>query len=192
MRTPVQTTLILGAAVALAAAIVATATSVAIAASDRARIDRGRYLVDIMACSDCHTPMKMGARGPEPDLSRFLSGHPESAKMPPPPAPQGPWIWSGDATNTAFAGPWGISYAANLTADTNTGLGVWTEQMFIDAMRTGRHMGTARAIVPPMPSASLGHATDEDLKAIYAYLRTIKPVVNHVLDYAPAPAEKKS
>jgi mono/diheme cytochrome c family protein len=192
MRTPLKTTLIAGAALALAGAITATATSVTIAASDRARVDRGRYLVDIMACSDCHTPMKMGPRGPEPDRSRFLSGHPESAKMPPPPAPQGRWIWSGDATNTAFAGPWGISYAANLTADTNTGLGIWTEQMFVDAMRTGRHMGTARAIVPPMPSAALGHATDEDLKAIYAYLRTITPVVNHVPDYAPPPTEQRS
>ena len=84
-------------------------------------------------------------------------------------------------------GPWGISYAANLTPDGNTGLGIWTEQMFVDAMRTGRHMGTARGIAPPMPWTSLGHATNEDLAAIYAYLRTIKPIVNHVPDYAPAP-----
>ena len=114
--------------------------------------------------------------------------------MPPPPASREPWMWSGDATNTAFAGPWGISYAANLTADANTGLGIWTEKMFVDAMRTGRHMGAARSIVPPMPWMSLGHATDEDLKAIYAYLRTVTPVVNHVPDYAPAPtqSEKKS
>lgn len=192
MRTPLQTTIITAAAVALAGVLAVTATSVAIADSDRARVDRGRYLVDIMACSDCHTPIKMGPRGPEPDMSRFLSGHPETVKLPEAPPPHGPWIWSGDATNTAFAGPWGISYAANLTADTNTGLGIWTEKMFVDAMRTGRHMGTARAIVPPMPWMSLGHATDEDLKAIYTYLRTVPPVANHVPDYTPAPAEKKS
>jgi mono/diheme cytochrome c family protein len=192
MHTQLQTTIIAGAAAALAVIIAASAPTAASAAADRARVDRGRYLVDIMACSDCHTPMKMGPRGPAPDMSRFLSGHPETAKVPSAPAPQGPWIWSGDATNTAFAGPWGISYAANLTADTNTGLGIWTEQMFVDAMRTGRHMGTARAIVPPMPWASLGHATDDDLNAIYAYLRTIKPVVNHVPDYAPPATEKQS
>jgi hypothetical protein len=187
MSTPLQNTIVAGAAVALAITIAATATRDATAASNRARADRGRYLVDIMACGDCHTPMKMGPQGPEPDTSRFLSGHPETATLPPAPAPRMPWMWSGDATNTAFAGPWGISYSANLTPDTNTGLGIWTEQMFVDAMRTGRHMGTARGIAPPMPWTSLGHATNEDLAAIYAYLRTIKPIVNHVPDYAPAP-----
>ena len=83
----------------------------------------------------------MGAKGPEPDMTRMLSGSPETSKLPPPPAPAGPWIWSGTADNTAFAGPWGISYAANLTPDKNTGLGIWTEEMFVKAMRTGKHMG---------------------------------------------------
>ena len=81
----------------------------------------------------------------------------------------GPWLWAGAATNTAFAGPWGISYAANLTPDQNTGLGIWTEEMFVKAMRTGRHMGSSREILPPMPWPALRNATDEDLKAIYAY-----------------------
>jgi hypothetical protein len=149
------------------------------------RVDRGRYLVTIMGCNDCHTPMKMGANGPELDLSRALSGHPETLPITPPPALNGPWGWIGASTNTAFSGPWGISYTANLTPDRNTGLGIWTEDMFLSAIRTGRHMGTSRPINPPMPWQMYRNATDEDLKSVYAYLRTLKPVVNHVPDYQP-------
>lgn len=147
------------------------------------RVERGRYLVTMIGCTDCHTPLKMGARGPEPDLSRFLSGHPEQVTLHPPQPPTPGWMWSGAATNTAFSGPWGISYAANLTPDQNTGLGIWTEDMFVRAIRTGRHMGVSRPILPPMPWDAFRNASDEDLKAIYAFLRTIKPVVNHVPDY---------
>jgi hypothetical protein len=81
---------------------------------------------------------------------------------------------------TAWAGPWGISYAANLTPDPTTGLGVWTEDMFIKSMRTGRHMGSGREILPPMPWQGVGALSDEDLKSIYAYLRTVPAVTNTV------------
>ena len=161
------------------------------------RIERGKYLVTIMFCNDCHTPFKMGPNGPEPDMSRMLSGHPEGMKLPPPPKPVGPWIVSFDASDTAFAGPWGISYTANLTPDQNTGIGIWTEDMFLKAMKTGKHMGTSRPIQPPMPWQWIGKATDEDLKAIFAYLKSIPPISNHVPDYeppagpAPAAAPKK-
>jgi mono/diheme cytochrome c family protein len=148
-------------------------------------VERGKYLVAIGSCNDCHTPFKLGERGPEPDMSRMLSGHPEFAKLPPAPAPQGPWIWNGSATNTAFHGPWGTTYAFNLTPDVNTGLGIWTEEMFVKAMRTGKHFGEARPIMPPMPWQGLGAMTDPDLKAVYAYLRSIPPVKNLVPDYAP-------
>jgi mono/diheme cytochrome c family protein len=151
-----------------------------------ARVDRGAYLVRTMGCNDCHTPLKMGARGPEPDLTRALTGHPENMVMPPPPAlPPGPWAWIGAATNTAFAGPWGVSFTANLTPDNNTGLGIWTEEMFIKTLRTGRHWGVSRPILPPMPWFNYGKMTDEDLKAVYAYLRTIPPVTNHVPEPLP-------
>jgi hypothetical protein len=164
------------------------------AAPPAARVSRGKYLVTIMSCNDCHTPFKVGANGmPEPDMSRMLSGHPEAMKLPPPPAPSGPWMASFAATFTAFAGPWGISYAANITPDQNTGIGIWTEQMFIEAMRTGKHMGTSRPIQPPMPWNWIGKATDDDLKAMFAYLRTVPPIANHVPDYkepAAAPAKK--
>lgn len=150
---------------------------------------RGEYLVTAMGCNDCHTPWKVNADGvPEPDMSRMLSGHPESLKMPPAPElPPGPWLWTGSATLTAFAGPWGVSYAANLTPDENTGLGIWTEDMFVRALKTGKHMGTSRMIQPPMPWMWYGKLSDSDLKAVYAYLRTIPPIVNHVPDYAPPP-----
>jgi mono/diheme cytochrome c family protein len=154
----------------------------------------GKYLVETHVCHDCHTPLKMGPKGPEPDMARMLSGHPAEMKMPAPPAgisPAGPWAWAGAASNTAFAGPWGISYAANLTPDQNSGIGIWTEQMFLTALRTGKHMGTAssRDIVPPMPWQWFGKMTDDELKAIFAYLRTIPPVNNHVPDPA-APGAK--
>jgi mono/diheme cytochrome c family protein len=154
------------------------------------RIERGKYLVSMIGCNDCHTPLKMGPKGPEPDMSRFLSGHPEQMGALPAVPARGPWLWAGAATNTAFSGPWGISYAANLTPDQNTGLGIWTEDMFVKALRTGRHMGVSREILPPMPWPAFRNGTDEDLKSIYAYLRSIKPVVNHVPDaqVAPAPA----
>jgi hypothetical protein len=149
------------------------------------RIERGKYLVTIGGCNDCHTPLKMGPNGPEPDMTRMLSGHPESMKLPPPPAPSGPWIASFAATMTAFAGPWGTSYAPNLTPDKNTGTGggVWSEEVFIKAMRTGKHFGTSRPIQPPMPWQGLARATDEDLKAIWAYLQSIPPIVNHAPDW---------
>ncbi len=128
----------------ITAAGAAGAPPAAPAAADtpQSRIERGAYLVRIMACNDCHTPMKLGPRGPEPDMSRMLSGHPEAVVMPPPPdLGKGPWGWAGALTNTAYAGPWGVSFAANLTPDKDTGLGTWTEKVFLDAIRSARHEG---------------------------------------------------
>jgi mono/diheme cytochrome c family protein len=148
------------------------------------RVERGRYLVSTSACHDCHTPWKMTERGPEPDMTRMLSGHPSSLKVPrPPKLGDGPWNWVGAGSNTAFAGAWGVTFTANLTPDQNSGLGIWTEDMFLKAIRTGRHMGTSRPIMPPMPWAVYRNMTDEDLKSIYAYLRTIPPISNHVPQY---------
>jgi hypothetical protein len=154
-------------------------------AAHPARVQRGEYLVKIMGCNDCHTPWKMGPHGPEPDMSRMLSGHPEEiGPLPNHKAPE-PFVWSGFATNTAFSGPWGVSYAFNLTPEQNTGLGIWTEEMFIQTIRTGRHMGVSRPINPPMPWPAYRNASDEDLKSVYAYLRSITPIVNRVPDYQP-------
>ncbi len=164
------------------------AISVAVAAPPASKPDvqRGAYLVKIMGCNDCHTPMKMGSKGPETDMSRMLTGHPADVKMPPPPdLGKGPWVWAGSATMTAYTGPWGVSYAINLTPDDETGIGNWTEKTFIEAMRTGRHLGKGRPILPPMPWFDLREATDKDLKAIFAYLKSLPPVKNAV----PQPVE---
>ncbi len=92
-----------------------------------ATVARGHYLVTIAGCNDCHTPLKMGPAGPEPDMDRMLSGHPQSLAMPAPPKlPDGPWLVTAAATNTAWSGPWGVSFTANLTPDPETGLGRWT------------------------------------------------------------------
>jgi mono/diheme cytochrome c family protein len=84
------------------------------------------------------------------------------------------------ASHTAWAGPWGISFTANLTPDPDTGLGRWSEQDFIDTIRSGRHRGRGRRLLPPMPWFAYATMTDDDLRAIFAYLRTLKPVVNRV------------
>jgi mono/diheme cytochrome c family protein len=153
-------------------------------------VGRGEYLVKAMGCHDCHTPAKMGANGPEPDMSHALGGHPASLAVPPPPAPTGPWVGSVTATFTAWAGPWGVSYAANLTPDKATGLGEWTEQQFVDTIRTGRRQGRGREILPPMPWPAFKNLNDADLKAIFAHLRTVKPIVNKVPEPVLAAAAK--
>jgi mono/diheme cytochrome c family protein len=175
--------------IALSIAIAAPFTLGAAADGNPAdKVARGKYLVTTSGCNDCHTPWKMGSRGPEPDMTRMLSGHPESDVLPPPPSPSGPWIVSSAATNTAFSGPWGISYTANLTPDPDTGLGKWTQQNFTQTIRTGRHMGRGRAILPPMPIPMYKHFNDEDLQAIFTYLQSIPAVKNRV----PEPAAAKS
>lgn len=153
-------------------------------------VARGRYLVDTSGCHDCHTPFKMGPKGPEPDMSRMLSGHPETLAMPPvPKLPEGPWMVVAAATNTAHAGPWGVSFTANLTPDAETGLGDWTQRDFVATIRTGRHMGRGRPVLPPMPTPVYNHFSDADLAAIYAYLRTVPAVKNRVPEpWAPAAA----
>jgi mono/diheme cytochrome c family protein len=153
-------------------------------------VERGKYLVTGMGCGDCHTPLKMGARGPEPDMARLYSGHPAELTAPPPRLEPGPWGIAMTLTSTGFAGPWGVSYAANLTSDDETGLGVWTEEMFLKAIREGKHLGAGREILPPMPWPAYRNLSDEDLKAIFAYLKSLPPIKNKVPDavLAPPPA----
>jgi mono/diheme cytochrome c family protein len=148
---------------------------------DPALVARGEYLVNAMGCHDCHTPWKVGPKGPEPDMTRALTGHPADLVMPPPPKlPEGPWIAVIGATNTAWAGPWGVSFTMNLTPDPDTGLGKWTEDIFIATMRTGRHEGKGRPILPPMPYWMIAALSDDDIKSLFAYLQSLPPVKNRV------------
>ena len=149
-------------------------------------VKRGEYLTTIGGCHDCHTPKVMDANGmPVLDTTKLLSGHP--AGMPYP-------TWTPEdlqnrhaiaLTNpmlSAWGGPWGVSFAMNLTPDVATGIGEWTEETFIQVMRTGKHQGqpNGRDILPPMPWQSFQHAPEQDLKAIWAYLRTI-PAINNAV-----------
>ncbi len=152
---------------------------------DAALIKRGALLVSVGDCVTCHTPFKMGANGPEKDMARGLSGHPEGLKLTPPPRLDAEWNWGGSATMTAFVGPWGISYSANLTPDRETGIGAWKEKDFIQAMRTGKHLGVARPLLPPMPWQGLSGLPEKDLQAIYAYLMSLPAVKNRVPEPVP-------
>jgi mono/diheme cytochrome c family protein len=173
---------------AIATAVLASQTAFAADGDSRAR---GKYLVTVAGCNDCHTPWKMGPNGPEPDMSRMLSGHPESIQVTAParlPEGQDLWIAAASATNTAHSGPWGVSFTANLTPDADTGLGKWTQQTFTQTIRTGRHMGRGRKILPPMPIPMYKHFTDEDLTAIFTYLQSIPAIRNQVPDPLPPAA----
>jgi hypothetical protein len=117
-------------------------------------------------------------------MTRALSGHPAGMQMPPAPKLPEPWLMSTAATNTAFAGPWGVSFTANLTPD-ETGLGKWSQKNFVDTIRTGRHMGRGRPVLPPMPIPVYNNFTDDDLEAVYSYLRTIQPIKNRVPEPLP-------
>jgi hypothetical protein len=142
-----------------------------------------------IGCDDCHTPKVLGPNGPEPDPKRHLAGHWESERLPGAPVlEQGPWGATFAWDLTAWSGPWGTSFTANLTPDENTGIGIWSEEMFVKTLRTGRHMGQSRPLLPPMPWQAYRNLSDEDLKAIYAYLRTIPPVHNRVPQPLPPPA----
>ncbi len=182
--------------ITLTAAIAALASTAALAqdagpaaaAPATDTLARGKYLVTVAGCNDCHTPWRMGEKGPEPDMTRMLSGHPEDVALPPAPGPAGPWIVAAAATNTAWSGPWGVSFTANLTPDAETGLGQWTLRNFVETIRTGRHMGRGRQVLPPMPIPMYKHFTDADLEAIYGYLQSIPAVKNRVPEPLPPSA----
>jgi hypothetical protein len=152
-------------------------------------VARGQYVVTIGGCNDCHSPKIFGPQGFHFDSSRLLSGHPAADPLPPidlKALQPGNWMLFGPDLTSAV-GPWGISYSANLTPDSATGLGAWDEASFIRAMRTGKHMGqeTGRPILPPMPWPEVAKMTDEDLKATFAFLRTLKPISNRVPNPVP-------
>lgn len=163
------------------------------AGSNAKEVKRGEYLVNFGGCNDCHSPKAMTPNGPAPDKTRLLSGHPADSPLPAVPSGivgEAPNQWgalvNGDLT--AWAGPWGVSYTANLTPDKATGLGGWTAEQFIKTVRTGKHLGVGRPLLPPMPWYNLAGLSDADLKAIFAYLRSLKPIRNPV----PSPVPPKS
>ena len=145
-------------------------------------IARGKYLTTVSGCHDCHSPKIMTPEGPEPDPERLLSGHPKNEKLPDV-VPTKDWVLF-SKTLTASVGPWGASYAANLTPH-ETGIGNWTYPQFETAIRKGKYKGLeqGRSLLPPMPWQMFRHMTDVDLRSIFAYLKSIPPIDNLV----PAP-----
>lgn len=156
----------------------------------------GEHIVLISGCNDCHTPKKMGAHGPEMDMSLMLSGHP--SQMPAPPVDLKEAQKRNIAVTqdlTAWVGAWGTTYAANLTPD-STGLGGWKEDQFIKALREGKWMGleNTRPIMPPMPWEAFKNFSDDEIKAIFAYLKSI-PAIHNIVPQAvlaPPPPPAKS
>jgi hypothetical protein len=146
------------------------------------KVKRGEYLVSIIGCDDCHSPKRMGPMGPEIIPELRLSGYPSSRpiqKADSQVVKQGWALFGPDLTSAV--GPWGMSFSGNLTSD-ETGIGNWTEENFLRAIRKGKYKGleNSRPLLPPMPWFSYKNMSDEDLKSIFAYLKTVKPVENVV------------
>jgi mono/diheme cytochrome c family protein len=145
--------MILGAASAAAAALPSSALA------DDAQIARGRYLVTISGCSDCHTP---GALLGSPDMKRYLGG-----------------------SDVGFAIPGaGVFVGGNLTPDKDTGLGSWTDAQIIAAIRTGK-TPEGRELSPVMPYPALSHLPDADAEAIVAFLKSLPAVSHQVKNFGP-------
>ncbi|MDQ6843161.1 MAG: c-type cytochrome [Bacteroidota bacterium] len=151
--------------------------------SNDSLIKRGEYLVAIMGCDDCHSPKSMTAQGPTVDNDHRLSGYPATrpiAKVSPEAQKNGWILFGGDLTSSV--GPWGVSFSANITPDPKTGIGNWTEEQFKRAITQGKSKGLekSRDLLPPMPWRDFRNLHDEDIKAIYTYLLSLKPVENIV------------
>jgi len=136
------------------AALAAVIGSLPADAADGQLVERGRYLATIGSCTDCHTP---GHFLGKPDVTRHLGG---------------------SEVGFEIAGL-GVFYGPNLTPDDATGLGRWSERDIVTAIRTGKRPD-GRMLAPIMPWAALTELTDNDAKAVAAYLKSLPPVSNKV------------
>ena len=124
------------------------------ALADDSQIQRGKYLVQVTGCSDCHTP---GGMLGQPDMARYLGG-----------------------SDVGFAIPGvGIYLGSNLTSDRETGLGGWSDDQIMAALRTGK-TPDGRMLSEIMPYPSFAHLSDQDAQAIVAFLKSLPPVKNKV------------
>ncbi|KGO87666.1 c-type cytochrome [Flavobacterium suncheonense] len=150
------------------------------------KIEKGKNLVNVIGCNDCHSPKIMTEKGPIPDPNKLLSGHDANEQLPKYNAESVKGYVLFNMNNTAAVGPWGTSFAANLTPD-DTGIGTWSEEQFLKAMKQGKYKGLdgSRQLLPPMPWQSYSQMADEDVKAIFAYLKSLNPVKNIVPQSVP-------
>ena len=136
-----------------------TAQQSATATPKQDPVVRGRYLVTIMSCNDCHTP---GYLYGAPDTSRRLSG-----------------------SDLGWIGPWGVVHARNLTPDMETGIGSWTIEQIVTALRTGNTPDGSQ-LAPIMPWMNYSSILDEgDAMAIASYLKSLPPITHKNLDRQP-------
>lgn len=150
------------------------------AISQDSLIKRGEYLVTIAGCDDCHTPKKMGPMGPELDMSVRLSGYRSSVPFPKVDTNIIKQGWAlVNPELTGWAGPWGASFTANITSD-ETGIGTWSYDQFKKAFTQGKWKGLegTRPLMPPMPWQQYSHMAEDDVKAIFAFLKSTKPIKN--------------
>jgi hypothetical protein len=145
-------------------------------------VKRGSYLVNAMGCDDCHSPKKFGPQGMEFDMEHRFGGHLSGSKLGKANTSvmkDGYMLFALDLTSAV--GPWGQSYAANISSDA-TGIGNWTEEQFFRAIREGKSKGLkeSRPLLPPMPWFVYKNLNDTDIKSIFAFLKSTKPVENRV------------
>lgn len=162
--------------------------------SEQDKIERGEYLVTTIGCGDCHSPKKMTDKGPVPDMEHYMSGYNATQTVPAfdTKVMQRDHVVMFTPDNTATAGPWGVSFAANLTPD-QTGIGNWTLDNFKRAMKQGKFKGleNSRELLPPMPWQNYKNLKDDDIEAMFVYLKSLKPVSNAVPNAVP-PGKSKS
>ena len=152
-------------------------------------VERGKLITEIYGCVDCHTPKIKEGEFLVNDPDRLFSGHPADNKLPQfPPEIIGPNKWRGLFTDsmTAWGGPWGISYSANLTPDKKTGIGKLSEKNFLSVLNLGIHSDMNRKLMQPMPWKEISQLDDNNLKAVYHYLKSVKPVKNKVPESVPS------
>ena len=148
-----------------AAALTASGGAAATPACAQSQIERGKYLVTLAGCGDCHTP---GYFRGKPDAEHPLSG-----------------------SDVGFAIPGlGVFVGRNLTPDKGTGLGGWTDDQIVIAITTGQRPD-GRELAPIMPSRAYAYMAPDDLHAIIAYLRALPPT-KHVAPGPFAPDETPS
>ena len=154
-------------------------------------VKRGEYLVNTIGCDHCHTPKKMTDHGPIPDMDRRFMGFPATdsiAEINKDVLAPGKWILLKNNLPAAV-GPWGVSFSANITSD-ESGIGTWSFEQFKKSTSEGKYKGmeNSRPVMPPMPWESLNLLEEDDLKAIYEFLMSTKPIENVVPAYIPPPA----
>src|SRR6266853_5119905 len=139
------------------------------ASTDAAKIARGKYLMTIGACNDCHSPKLDPQQHPDP--KRPFSGRPQTTQAP----SQTTTEIHASLDLTAWAGPWGVSYGANLSPDPETGLKKrYTEASFIKTLRTGKKP-EGEDLQPPMPWELYKVFSDDDIKAIRNNVKSAAP-----------------